>query len=152
MSVCVSTCPFTFWGTVKMSFCPHYPKLDVRDSEFLRKSSGKKWSKIWTFLLKKGLKLPPQKKFFLRIKKKLFTFDVPFKGLFDPTSQSRMSKIFRDSESLGKSNEKKRSQMWIFWLTNGLKLPKRNNFFTVFFLFSLHLNVFVPPLPNVQTF
>ena len=31
----------------------------------------------------------------------LFTFEVPFKRLFAPTSQSRMSKIFRDSETLG---------------------------------------------------
>ena len=29
----------------------------------------------------------------------LFTFEVPFNGLFAPTSQSRMSNIFRDSES-----------------------------------------------------
>ena len=36
----------------------------------------------------------------------LFTFEVPFNGLFAPTSRSRMSNIFRDSESLGKSNEK----------------------------------------------
>ena len=49
-----------------------------------------------------GLKLPRQKKFFT--KKKffhLFTFEVPFKQLFASTSRSRMSKIFRDSESLG---------------------------------------------------
>ena len=36
-----------------------------------------------------------------------FTFEVPFNGIFVPTSQSRMSNIFRDSESLGKSNGKK---------------------------------------------
>ena len=41
----------------------------------------------------------------------LFTFEVPFNGLFSPTSQSRMSNIFRDSESLGKSNGKKRSHI-----------------------------------------
>ena len=41
----------------------------------------------------------------------LFTFEVPFKRLFAPTSRSRMSKIFRDSESLGKSNGKKWSQI-----------------------------------------
>ena len=34
---------------------------------------------------------------------RLFTFEVPFNGLFAPTSRSRMSNIFRDSESLGKS-------------------------------------------------
>ena len=37
----------------------------------------------------------------------VFTFEVPFKRLFAPTSQSRMSNIFGDSESLGKSNGKK---------------------------------------------
>ena len=34
---------------------------------------------------------------------RLFTFEVPFNGLFAPTSRRRMSNIFRDSESLGKS-------------------------------------------------
>ena len=37
--------------------------------------------------------------------------EVPFNGLFAPTSRSRMSNIFRDSESLGKSSEKKWSQI-----------------------------------------
>ena len=32
---------------------------------------------------------------------RLFTFEVPFNGLFVPISRSRMSNIFRDSESLG---------------------------------------------------
>ena len=41
----------------------------------------------------------------------VFTFKVPFKRLFAPTSQNRMSNIFRDSESLGKSNGKKWSQI-----------------------------------------
>ena len=41
----------------------------------------------------------------------VFTFEVPFKRLFAPTSQSRMSNIFRDSESLEKSNGKKWSQI-----------------------------------------
>ena len=41
----------------------------------------------------------------------LFTFEVQFNGLFSPTSQSRMSNIFRDSESLGKSNGKKWSRI-----------------------------------------
>ena len=41
----------------------------------------------------------------------VFTFEVPFKRLFAPTSQSRMSNIFRDSESLGKSNGTKWSQI-----------------------------------------
>ena len=37
---------------------------------------------------------------------RLFTFEVPFKRLFAPTSRSWMSNTFRDSESLGKSNGK----------------------------------------------
>ena len=41
----------------------------------------------------------------------LFTFEVPFKRLFAPTSRSGMSNIFRDSESLGKSSGKKWSQI-----------------------------------------
>ena len=42
---------------------------------------------------------------------RLFTFEVPFKGLYAPTSRSRMSKNVRDSESLGKNNGKKWSQI-----------------------------------------
>ena len=38
-------------------------------------------------------------------------FEVPFKLLFALTSPSWMSKIVRDSESLGKSNGKKWSQI-----------------------------------------
>ena len=41
----------------------------------------------------------------------LFTFEVLFKRLFAPTFQTRMYKIFRDSESWRKSNGKKLSQM-----------------------------------------
>ena len=41
----------------------------------------------------------------------LFTFEVPFKRLFAPFSQSWMSNIFKDSESLWKSNGKKWSQI-----------------------------------------
>ena len=36
-----------------------------------------------------------------------FTFEVPFKRLFAPTSRSRMSNNFRDTKSWGKSNGKK---------------------------------------------
>ena len=53
-------------------------------------------------------KITAQKKFFFLI---FFTFEVPFNGLFAPTSRSWMSNIFRDSESLGKSNEKKWSNI-----------------------------------------
>ena len=41
----------------------------------------------------------------------VFTFEVLFKRLFAPISQSGMSKKFRDSESLGKSNGKKSSHI-----------------------------------------
>ena len=54
----------------------------------------------------------------------VFTVEVPFKRLFAPTSQCLISNIFRDSESLGKSNGKKCSQIWNFLLWSGLKLPK----------------------------
>ena len=37
----------------------------------------------------------------------VFTFEVPFKRLFDPPSRIKMSNIFRDSESLGKIIGKK---------------------------------------------
>ena len=54
----------------------------------------------------------------------LFTFEVPFKPLFAPTSRSRMSNIFRDSESLQKSNGKW-SQIWTFLFESCLKLPRK---------------------------
>ena len=63
---------------------------------------------------------------------RLFTFEVPFNGLFAPTSRSRKSNIFRDSESLGKSNGKKWSSIWKFLFGSGLKLP-RNYFFFCWF-------------------
>ena len=46
---------------------------------------------------------------------RLFTFEVPFKHFFVPVSQSQMSNIFRDSESLEKSNGKKWSQIGTFF-------------------------------------
>ena len=55
----------------------------------------------------------------------MFTFEVPFIRLFDPFSQSRVSNTFRDSESLGKSNGKKWSQIGTFLLGSGLKLPNK---------------------------
>ena len=63
-----------------------------------------------------------------------FTFEVPFNGFFAPTSQSRMSNIFWDSESLGKSNGKKWSNIWTFLFGSGLKSPcKKNCFFCCWF-------------------
>ena len=58
-------------------------------------------------------------------------FEVPFNGLFAPLSRSRMSNIFRDWESLGKSNGKKWSHIRIFLFGSGLKSPRTKK---VFFL------------------
>ena len=80
----------------------------------------------------------------------LFTFEVPFNGLFAPTSRSRMSNIFRDSESLGKSNEKKWSHIWTFLFGSGLKSPRKKKlvYFGWFFPFFKKigfLGIFGPP-------
>ena len=48
---------------------------------------------------------------FVRLSVCVFTFEVPFERLFAPISRSRMSNIFRDSESLGKSNGRKWSHI-----------------------------------------
>ena len=56
----------------------------------------------------------------------LFTFEVPFKRLFAPTSQSRMSNIFKVSESLGKNNEKNGSDLNIFvWKWSKIAAQKK---------------------------
>ena len=60
---------------------------------------------------------------------RLFTFEVPFKRLFAPTSRSRMSNIVRDSESLGKSNGKNWSQIWKILLESCLKSPRKKSLF-----------------------
>ena len=57
----------------------------------------------------------------------VFTFEVPFKRLFTPTSWNLMSNIFRYSESLGKSNGKKWSQIWTFLFGSGLKSPRKKH-------------------------
>ena len=99
----------------------------LRDSGFLGKSNGKKWSQIWTFLFENCLKL--QRNFFSSLLT-FFTFEVPFNGLFAPTSRSRMCNILRDSESLGKSNGKKWSQIWTILFQNCLKSPRKKKFFS----------------------
>ena len=60
---------------------------------------------------------------------RVFTFEVPFNGLLAPTSRSRMSNIFRDLESLGKSNGKNWSNIWTFLLGSGLKSPHKKKVF-----------------------
>ena len=53
---------------------------------------------------------------------------VYFEAYFTPTSQSQMSKSFRDSGSLRKSTGKKWSQNWTFLLGSGLKSPCKKKF------------------------
>ena len=102
-----------------------------RDSESLGKSNGNKWSQIWAFLFENCLKSP--RIFFLFFSFTFFTFEVPFNCLFAPTSWSRMSNIFRDSESLRKSNGQKWSNIWTFLLGSGLKSPRKKMFFFCWF-------------------
>ena len=71
-------------------------------------------------------KIAAQKKVFFFT---FFTFEVPFKGLFAPTSRSWRSNIFRDSESLRKSNRIKWSHIWTFLFGSGLKSPRKKKFF-----------------------
>ena len=75
----------------------------------------------------------------------LFIFEVPFNGLFAPTSWSRMSNIFRGSETLGKSNGKKWSNIWTFLFGSGLKSPRI--FFFFFDKFALQ-NMVETTLPD----
>ena len=66
---------------------------------------------------------------------RLFTLEVPFKRLFAHTSWSRMSNIFRGSESLGKSNGKKWSHIRTFLFENCQKsLRKKKRFFFLLIL------------------
>ena len=124
--VCLSVCLFTFEVPFKRLFVPT-PQSRMsnifRDSESLGKSNGKRWSQIWKFLFEDCLK-SPRKKVFSFTFFGLLRFSVFFYGLFAPTSRSQMSNIFRDSESLGKSNGKKWSQIWTFLFENCLKSPR----------------------------
>ena len=61
----------------------------------------------------------------------VLVFLTPFNGLFAPTSRSPMSTLFRYSESLGKSNGKKWSQIGKLLLIKGVKSPRKKKF--VFF-------------------
>ena len=59
----------------------------------------------------------------------VFTFEVPFKRLFAPTSQSWISKSFRALESLVKGNAKKWFQIWNCLLIGGIKLQHKKSLF-----------------------
>ena len=155
-SVRLCVCLFTFEVPFNGLFAPTSRSRMSNifgDSESLGKSNGKSWSHIWPFLFENCLKSPR------KTKKNFFTFfgllrfSVFFNGLFAPTSRSRMSNIFRDSESLEKSNRKKWSQIWTFLFENCIKLPRKKKvfFFTFFGLlrFSVFFNgLFTPTSPN----
>ena len=97
-------------------------------------------------------KIVAQKKVFFFTFFGLLRFLVFFNGLFAPTSQSRMSNIFKDSESLGKSIGKKWSQIWTFLIENCRKSPRKKKvfFFSHFFTFEVPFNGLLPPLPEVR--
>ena len=123
-----------------------------RDSESLGKSNGKKWSQIWTFSFENCLKLPQKKKVFFFNFFGFLRFLGFFPGLFAPTSPSQMSNIFRDSESLGKINDKKWSQIWTCLFENWQKSPhKKKSFFSHFFHFwGTVWRSFLPHLPKLD--
>ena len=70
---------------------------------------------------------------------------LDFEAYFAPISRSRMSKICRASESLGKSAGRKGSQNWTFLLGSCLKSPRKKKVF--FSWFSLQ-NMVETPLPH----
>ena len=76
----------------------------------------------------------------------MFTFEVPFKRIFAPTSQSQMSNIVRDSESLGKSSGEKWSQIGTLLFENCLKSPRKKKF--VFFADFALQNMVETTLPD----
>ena len=87
-----------------------------RFSESLGESNGKKWSQIWKIMLIMGVKSQKQKK----VRFFLYLFSL-FQRLFNPISQSPMSKLFRILEPLGKSNGEKWSQIQKLLPIKGVK-------------------------------
>ena len=132
LCVCLSVCLFTFEVPFNILFTPtSRSRMSniFRDSESLGKSNEKKWSQIWTILFENCLKSPRKKKVFFFTFFVLFRFLVFFNGVFAPISWNRMSSIFRDSESLKKSNGKKWSNIWTFLFGKCLKSPRKKKFF-----------------------
>ena len=116
-------------------------------SESLGKRVGKKWSQICRFLLIKGVKLP-WKKSFLRIFLNLF---VQFKHLFAPTFRSPMSKLFWIFGILGEKCWKEVVSDLKIFAHKGCKIAVAKKVFYRFFnICSFCLNIFLPPLPEVQ--
>ena len=74
----------------------------------------------------------------------VFFFEGPFRRLFAPTSQNQMSKNFRASEYMKKSNEKNWSHIWKLLLIKGVKLLQKISFLGKFCL--------LPCLPSLGKF
>ena len=94
-----------------------------RDSESL---GEKYWKDVVSDLIifaQKWSKTATAKKFFSRFF--LLHLFTPLKRLFAHLSQSPISKLFRFSESLGKTKAKKWSQIWILLLIKGVKLSRK---------------------------
>ena len=96
-------------------FLPPLPEVRCPIFLEIRNPSGKVMERsglIFEHFCLKVVKNRRAKKSFFSLT--FFTFEVPFNGLFAPTSRSWMSNIFRDLESLGKSNGKKWTHVHIF--------------------------------------
>ena len=110
---------------------PPLPKVGYPIFLEIRNPWGKEVVSDMNIFVWKLSKIAAQKKIIFYTFFGLLRFLVFFNGLFAPTSRSRMSNIFRDSEFLGKSNRKKWSNLWTFLFGSGLKSPRKKK---VFFL------------------
>ena len=126
-SVRLSMCLFVYLSVCSLLRCrlnvflPQLPKvgcpifLQIRNPcEKIMERSGLRYEHfclkiVKNCVTKKSFFSPHYSLFF-----DLLRFSVFFNGIFAPTSRSRISNIFRDSESLGKTNGKKWSQIWTF--------------------------------------
>ena len=131
---------FTFEVPFKRLFAPtsqrQMSKI-FKDTESLGKSNGKKWSLMLTFLLKKCLKC--RSEIFFDVF--LFPLITTFKRFFVPTSQRPMSKLFKFSQFLGKTNGKKWSQIQILLVIKGIKSPRKKSL--IFDKFCLTSRIFL---------
>ena len=145
-------CLFHFWGPFKKKIAPTSPSWMskvFRDYESLGKSNGNKWSQIWKLLLIKGVKLLRKKNCFQtnfalmsRIVMVL-VFLTPPNGLVPPHPEVQRAKFSDFWNPLGKSNRKKRYQIWKLLLLKGVKSPSRKKLFTDFFPGSSQLETHV---------
>ena len=134
VSVCVSVC-LCVCSLLRYRLTVFFPPLpEVKCPIFLKIRNP--WGKVmersglrYEHFCLKIVKIAAQKKVFFFTFFGLLRFSVFFSGLFAPTFRSRMSNIFRDSESLGKSNGKKWSQIWTFFFENFQKSPRKKKVF-----------------------